>query len=210
MNLNHKRHKRLRLLFSKLNKQRKVQAKKIDILCNDFIAAQRNFIKNLATIVFTANFYESILGTTDLNSLFYTAGKLIKDQIPDANIAFILRQSNSFDLHVVESDHPITLEQPRLEECFTPELVETICKSNKLCKLDSLLEMGLQINPTMLSKISAITIPLGQFGSCPGFILIYRPCQNQLNQADLDNIAAVTRGLSKAIRSCMALCHSND
>jgi hypothetical protein len=32
------RHRRLRLLIKKLNKERKKQAKKIDILCNDLIA----------------------------------------------------------------------------------------------------------------------------------------------------------------------------
>ena len=41
------RHKRVRLLVKKLNTKRKKQAQKIDILCNDFIAAQRDFIKNL-------------------------------------------------------------------------------------------------------------------------------------------------------------------
>lgn len=129
------RHKSLRLLISKVNKERKKQAKKIDILCNDLIAAQRDFIKRLNTISFTASFYESIIGTTDLSTLFYTAGKLIKDEIPDANIAFFLRQAESFELHLFESDQPITLEQQRLENCFTPELVDNICKSNKICTL---------------------------------------------------------------------------
>ena len=55
------RHRRLRLLIKKLNKDRKKQNQKIDILCNDFIGAQRNFIKRLGIINFVANFYESIL-----------------------------------------------------------------------------------------------------------------------------------------------------
>ena len=76
------RHKRLRLLIKKLNKKRKKQAKKIDILCNDFIAAQKDFIKSLKTISFIANFYESIIGITDLNSLLHTAVKLIKEKTP--------------------------------------------------------------------------------------------------------------------------------
>ena len=61
------RKKRLRLLIGKLNKERKKQAKKIDILCNDLIAAQRDFIKRLSTISFTADFCESIIGVSDLN-----------------------------------------------------------------------------------------------------------------------------------------------
>ncbi len=204
------RHKSLRLLISKVNKERKKQAKKIDILCNDLIAAQRDFIKRLNTISFTASFYESIIGTTDLSTLFYTAGKLIKDEIPDANIAFFLRQAESFELHLFESDQPITLEQQRLENCFTPELVDNICKSNKICTLEDMFAMGLQGNLTRLNKISAVTVPLGQFGSSLGFILIYRSSQNKLTAAELNHISAIAPGLSQAIQSCQVLSNSAD
>ena len=208
--MDHKRQEKLRLLVSKLNKERKKQAKKIDILCNDLIAAQRDFIEKLKTISFTANFYEAIVGTTDLSSLFYTAGKLIKEEIPNANIAFFLRQQDNFELHLFESDHPITLEKQRPENCFTSEWVDNICKLNKICTLDDMFAMGLQGNLIGLNKISAVTIPLGLFGPSLGFILIYRSSQNKLTPDELNNISAVTRGLSRAIQSCRVLLHSAD
>ena len=200
----------MRLLISKLNKERKKQAKKIDILCNDLIAAQRDFIEKLKTISFTANFYEAIVGTTDLSSLFYTSGKLIKEQIPDANIAFFLRQQDNFELHLFESDHPIALEKQRPENCFTSEWVDNICKLNKICTLDDMFAMGLQGNLIGLNKISAVTIPLGQFGPSLGFILIYRSSQNKLTPDELNNISAVTRGLSRAVQARQVLLHSAD
>ena len=199
---NKQRHKRLRLLISELNKERKKQAKKIDILCNDFIAAQRDFIKRLNTISFTANFYEAIIGTTELSRLILAAGKLIKDEIPNSTVAFFLRQAENFELHMFENDQPIALEKQHLENCFTAELVSNICKSNKICTLDDMFAMGLQGKPTVLNKISAVTIPLGQLGSSLGFILIYRPSQNKLTIDELNNIAAIVPGLSQAIQSC--------
>jgi hypothetical protein len=209
--MDHKqRNRRLRLLVSKLNKERKKQAKKIDILCKDLIAAQRDFIKKLDTISFTANFYETIVGATDLSSLILTAGKLIKDEIPDANIAFFLCQADSFELHMFESNQPITLGKQRLENCFSPELVDNICKSNKICTLDDMFAMGLQGNPTSLNKISAVTVPLGRLGSSLGFILICRSSQNKLTADELNNVCAVTCGLSQAIASCRVLSHSTD
>ncbi|MBA7706245.1 hypothetical protein ES703_115096 [subsurface metagenome] len=204
------RQKRLRLLIKKLNKERKTQAKKIDILCNDLIAAQREFIKRLDTICFTANFFEAIVGTTDLSGLLVTADKLIKDEIPDANIAFFLRQADSFALHMFESDQPITLGKQHLENCFTPELVDNICKSNKLCALDDMFAMGLQGNLIELNKISAVTIPLSRLGSSLGFILIYRSSANRLTADELNNISAVSCGLSRAIASRQAIYHSAD
>jgi len=200
--MDHKqRHRRLRLLTKKLNKERKKQAKKIDILCNDLIAAQRDFIKRLNTISFTANFYETIIGTTDLSSLIFAAGKRIKDQISDANIAFFLRKAENFELHMFETDRPIMPEKQQLENCFTPELVENICKSNKICTLDDMFSMGLTGNPACINKLSAVTIPLGQLGPSLGFILIYRSSKNKLNLEELNNISGITSGLSRAIAS---------
>jgi hypothetical protein len=201
------RHKRLRLLIARLNKERKKQAQKIDILCNDLIAAQREFIKRLDTISFTANFYETIVGTTDLSSLISAAGRIINNQVPDASMAFFLRQADNFELHMFESDQPITLEKQRLENCFTPELVDNICKSNKVCTPDDMFAMGLQGNPTAFNEISAVTIPLGQAGPSLGFILVYRPSQNRLTTQELNNISAVTSGLSRAITSCRVPSH---
>ncbi|MHC4587330.1 MAG: hypothetical protein ACYS3N_22620 [Planctomycetota bacterium] len=204
------RHRRLRLLIKKLNKQRKKQAKKIDILCNDFIGAQRDFIKSLKTISFIANFYESIIGITDLNSLLYSTVKLIKEENTETNVTFFLRQSDNFELYMFESERPITLEKQHLENSFTPELMGNICKSNKVCTLDDMFAMGLQGNLTGLNKISGVTIPLGMQGSSLGFILVCRSSENKLTAEDINNISAVSRGLSRAIQSCQATLHSTD
>jgi len=204
------RHKRLRLLIKKLNKKRKKQAKKIDILCNDFIAAQRDFIKSLKTISFIANFYESIIGITDLNSLLYTAVKLIKEGNADANVTFFLRQSDNFELYMFESEQPITLEKQHLENCFNTELMNNICKSNKVCTLDDMFAMGLQGNLIGLNKISGVTIPLGVHGSSLGFVLICRSCENKLTAEEISNISAVTCGISRAIQCCQATLRSAD
>lgn len=214
------RYRRLRLLISKLNKERKKQMKKIDILCNDLIAAQREFIKRLDTISFTADFYETIAGVNELSSLILTASNLIKDKTADANVAFFLRQADSlrpgssevsnFELHIFESTRPILLEKQGLENCFTPEVVDNICKSNKICTLDDIFAMGLQGNLTRLNGISAATIPLSQPGPSLGFILIYRSAQNKLTADELNNIAAISPGLSRAIASCQVPCQSAD
>jgi hypothetical protein len=207
--MDHKqRYRRLRLLVGKLNKERKQQAKKIDILCNDIIAAQRDFIKRLDTISFTANFYETIAGTTEVSNLILLASKLIKEETADANVAFFLRQASKFELHIFESTQPILLEKQELENCFTPEVVEAVCKSNKICTLDDMFAMGLQGSPTRLNEITAATIPLSRGGRSLGFILVYRTAENKLTDDELNNIAAISPGLSRAIASCQEFCHS--
>ena len=210
MAIDQQRHRRLRLLTRELNKQRRKQARQIDILCNDFIAAQRDFINKLNAIGFASHFYESIIGVTDLNSLLYAAVRFIKEQLDDANVTFFLRQADNFELHIFENDKAISIEEQHLENCFGPELMDSICRSNKVCTLDDMFAMGLQGNVVGLKRVSAVTIPLGRLGSSLGFILIHRSSQNKIAADQLSNICAVASGLSRAIQSCRKLLHQAD
>jgi len=207
---NEQRHRRLRLLAKRLNKDRRKQAKQIDILCNDFIAAQRDFIKKLNAVSFAATFYESIIGATDLSSLLYAAVRLVKEEIDDANVTLFLRRADDFELHIFESSTPIAFEKQSLENCFNPDLMDNICKANNVCDLNDMFAMGLQGNLVGLNKISAVTVPLGRLGSSLGFILIYRSSQNKIAANELTNVCAVTSGLSRAIQCCQELLHPAD
>lgn len=203
-------------MISRLNKERKKQAKQIDILCNDFVAAQKDFIKALNTIGFAADFYGAIAGLTELNELLFAAGNLVKDQIPDANVAFFLlapsiaegMQPDNFELHIFESDQPIDLEDRRIENFFTAELVGNIAKSNRICTIEDMLGMGLAGSPACLEKISTAAIPLSTPASSMGFVLIYRSSRNQLTADELKAVAQITPGLGRSIASCRALVSS--
>lgn len=178
----------------------------MDLICNDLIAAHRSFIKSLNDFSFAANFYESIIGRTELKDLFNVAGRLIKDQIGDANVIFFLRQQDSFEMYTACGIQKYPPENQALESFFTAELVDNICKSNKLCTINDLLEMGLQANPGILNKISAVTIPLIISGTSLGFILIYRSSQQKLGIEDVNNIRAVASGLAQAVNCNRAIC----
>ena len=204
------RNKRLRLLIKKLNKERKKQAQQIDILCNDLISAQRDFIKRLKKISFMANFYESTIGTNELNHLLQTTVELIKEQVDGANIIFFLRQTENFDVHTFENEQALTFKKEHLENCFSPELIENICASNRICSLEDMFSLGLQGNLVELRKISAMTIPLDASCSPSGFILVYRSSEKRITTDEICNISAVTFGLSRAISSCHALLHPSD
>jgi len=193
-----------------LNKDRKRQAQQIDMLCNDLVAAQRGFIKKLKTISFTASFYESIIGMIDLNDLLYRAVKQIRRKIDEAKIAFFLRQAESFEVHVFDSGRPPALGRQQLESCFTQELTESICRSNKVCMLEDIFEMGLGGDLTALNGVWAVTIPLGVFGSSSGFMLVCRSADDRLTADEIDDISAVTSGLSRAIACCQALSRATD
>ncbi len=207
---NEQRHKRLRLLIKKLNQERRKQSKKIDILCNDFISAQKDFIMKLRTISFMAGFYESIIGINDLSGLLSTAAGLIKAEYPDVSITFFLRQGDGFEMHMFECEHPIAFAKQHLENCFSHELMDSICKSNKICTLDDMFAMGLQGNLVGLNKVSILTIPLSEFGSSLGFMMICRSSENKLTVDQVDNISSVICGICRAIVSCRTISHNSN
>ncbi len=75
---------------------------------------------------------------------------------------------------------------------------------------EDIFEMGLQGDFTGLNGVSAVTIPLGVFGSPSGFMLICRSADDRLTADEIDNISAVTSGLSQAIARCQTLSRATD
>lgn len=194
------RKKRLRLLVKTLNRQRKKQALKIDILCNDFISAQRNFLGRLRTTLFTANFYESVLAITDTKKLLFTAAELIRKELADTNITFFIRNLETFELYLFQGNQTTTLSKKQLENYFKPELLENICDSNRTLLNEEISASGLCADSIGLDNLSMAAIPLRAAESSAGFILLCRP--GRFTTAELSNISAVAVGLSKAILSC--------
>ena len=189
-------------MIRNVNRQRRRQAQQIDLLCHDLIGAQRQFIQHLDTISFAAAFYKSLLGIRDLERLLDTAGGLLGRQVPEGHIMVHLRQHGLFRRCGSDGQTEADADPVRLVDCFTAELADGICKANKTCGLDDLLALGLQANPAVVSRLSAVTIPLARAGRSLGFILICRLSHQPLTTADVHRLSAVASGLAAAIEAC--------
>jgi transcriptional regulator with GAF, ATPase, and Fis domain len=207
--LDKQRYKKARRLNRELNRLRHEQDKKINILCNDIVSAHTDFVNQLTNLTFTVNFYESILGRGDLSDLLHTAVELVRSCVPNSSIAVFLVNRNRFELHAVDENEPIDIDINKLESYFSSEVVGNICRSNKVCSLDDMFEMGLIGNLAELGRISAAAIPLGQPGPAVGFMLIYRSRQNKLTPDELRKVVAVAPALCRAIKTCCASPHLN-
>jgi hypothetical protein len=198
------RNRRLRLVVRKLNRERKRQAAKVDILCNDLVGALREFLRRLDGIGFAARFYKGLLGAMDLRTLLVRAGRLIHEELPGANVAFFVRQAEGCELHTVDRDLSAGPQDRPLEDYFTPELTAAVCKSNRLCTMDDLFGLGLDGNRKDLNGYSAATLPLNDLGRSLGFLLLSRSAAQPLSGEELDRVALIACGLSQAIRGCGA------
>jgi hypothetical protein len=199
-----KRNSRIRLLVKHLNCRRKKQAAQIDLLCNDIIKAHSDFIDTVRTLSFAAEFYELLIGIDDLDCLLYTSARLIKRHLPDANLVFFITHSHNHRVYAFDCDTDQTQTHYRIERYFTNELVTALTRLNKPCGMDELLQMGLQVSPAVLKDISAGTMPIAAAGSVSGFILIYQDSAQTLNVERIKFLSPAGRGLSRAIRACVA------
>ncbi len=203
------RHRRLRLLLNSLNKQRKQQASKIDILCSDLISAQRAFIQRLYAVSFAAQFYKSLLGSPDLNHLLARADRQIRQELPQAGVAFYLRQAEGCEFYSFVGDEMVACTQQGPQDHLTPELVDGICKSNKTCTLAELSSMDLGEDLAGLARFSIATLPLSDLGRPLGFTLLWRPSPLTVTAEEIRRLEPVMCGLSQAIRAAHIALASN-
>jgi len=204
------RHRRLRLLLNRLNKQRKQQARKIDILCNDLISAQRAFIQRLYTVSFAAEFYRSLLGCPDLNHLLAQADRQIRQELPGVGVAFYLRQSDGCELHSFLDDEMFACERQGPQEHLTPERIDGICKLNRVCTLADIRSLDPGDDPDGLAGFSIVTLPLSDLGRSLGFALLWRSSPLTVRAEEVDRIESVMCGLSQAIRTARVALASEE
>ncbi len=202
------RQQRLRLLIKKLNRERKRQARQIDILCNDLIGAQRTFVRRLDRVGFAASFYKSLLGATGLRSLLVQADQRIREELPETAVTFYLREPESRELRAFNAHESLMVGGRPLEECFSPELTAGVCKANRACAMHDLFAMGLEGNLQGLGNISLATLPLNDLGRPLGFLLIARALPSTLSAEELRRIDLITCGLSHAIAASRRPVHT--
>ena len=201
-NLDQEQNKRSRQVIAKLRKQNDEQAKKINILCNDIISAHGDFSRQLDNLAFAVRFYESVLGQSDIGADLTRAAESIRSAVADCNVAVFLVDKGRFELHIVDENKPIDIDTGRLESYFTSEVVDSICRSNKVCSMNDMFEMGLIGNLSELGRICSAAVPLACSGSSLGFILLYRSSEEKLRPEELAKVVAVAPGMCRAIEAC--------
>ena len=196
---NELRNKRVRALVKTLNRDRKKQGKQIDILCHDLIDAQRQFIRRLGHISFTSTLYKSLLGISDVRRVFEIVSDQIAGLIPGVETTFYIRQAGGAREFACLSK--AVAQADRLESLFTDELVEAVCRANKVCDLNELLGMGLQVPPVLAKRVWAATIPLLHGYRAMGFILLttWDDTGLALGPEYTTQIANIGSGLGQAI-----------
>lgn len=195
------RRKHIRSLVHGLNLARRRQAKQIDILCTDMVAAHGEFSVQLRSLVDTIHFYEAILGKKDQTGLLDTAAAQVQSLLADTKAAIFILESNGFAMHRVQHPSGSALSGCQLESGLSAEIVHNLSNSRKLCMLDQMWEMGLEDVSGEFRQLTAAAIPLTHRGPGLGFILLYRSAAKPFNQKELEKINSLVPGLRDAIRA---------
>ncbi len=193
------RRKHIRALVHGLNQARRRQAKQIDILCTDMVAAHGEFASQLRSLIDTIHFYQAILGQKDLTSLLDTAATQVQSLLADTKVAIFVLESNGFAMHRVPTLSDSALQSCQLESGLSAEIVHKLSNNRKLCMLDQMWEMGLEDVAGEFRKLTAVAIPLTHRGPGLGFILLYRSASKPFNEKEIQKIQSIVPGLRDAI-----------
>ncbi len=194
------RRRRIRFLVKNLNKARKIQSGKIDMLCNDMVQAHKHFINTVKTLNFTSSLYEALLGRTQLNDILSVTADFITSLMPQTNFGFILAGAQAFELHR-KNIEDLKIDQAQLAELFNARLIEEICQSNRVCLPHDLVAGGLPVSPATLNQITMAAAPISWLGPAVGIIVLYRQAALPFRPDELAIVSAVTPGLANAIRA---------
>lgn len=196
------RYRKIKKIVKAVNQKRRAQARQIDILCHDLIQAHRLFIQKLDAAMFAVELYENMLDKRDLSELLLTAAQCIHQELPCANVAFFLKQKDSFQLHLFQDEPTENQSQERLLDSFSNDLVLEICRQNRISLTADLLAMGMLANPALLKELELFTLPLSASHHTLGFILVYMPTCHDSVPPRIDKLAAICPGLTRAIQVC--------
>jgi hypothetical protein len=196
--LNSQSHNRAHRAIQKLNQLKHKQGKQIDILCNDMVGAHKEFIKQMRTLTYAVEFYETSLKCTDLPALVNNAADYVKTHVVDSDVTFFLLDPAGFEVHKPGSDDAESFGDDSIEACFTLPIVQGITRSNKISTLDDMFEMGLEGS---FANVSAVALPLGRIGCFVGFVLITRSAETPITPDELEDVVSIAPGLANAIKA---------
>lgn len=200
------RNTRARKVISKLNQIRHQQARKIDILCNDMVAAHTDFVTQLRDLHFGLNFYQDLIGVTDLFELYLLVGTSLRRTISRLNLAVYLKETDKFESHSLDESCRDAIDSARLETCFTPEIREKICRSNTVFDFHDLIIPSEQ-DAELFNKISGALIPLGKLADSIGFFFAYKYDCAPLTVQEIRRLTAISPGLVRAVRAALEAGH---
>ena len=195
------RNSKLRQLVRKLNNIRRIQKQKIDILCNDIITAHGAFINNLKSFRFAADFYENLLGATNLDAIAVSAGEFFAENIAGCSTAIIFTTPDAPQIHFYSKDPQLEDIPSHIGPDLTAKMVESVCQSSQICSADDLCRMGFFAGPAVLKRISLAAIGLNNTGPALGMILLYRSSDKPLSPSELSVASSVVKGLAKAVKA---------
>ncbi len=205
--LKEERNLKLRQLIRRLNNIRRIQKQKIDILCNDIIAAHGTFINHLKGFRFAADFYENLLGATNLDILAASAGEFLAENIESCSIAIIFTTPDTPQIYFYSEDAQLEDIPFHISPYLTAKMVESVCQSSQICSADDLCRMGFFGSPAVLKRISLAAIGLNNAGPALGMILLYRCADKPLCDSELSMVSPVVKGLAKAVKALQSTDH---
>jgi hypothetical protein len=191
------RYIRLRELVRGVNRQRKIQARKIDILCTDMVSAHRSILDRLEGLTFTNSLYESLVGCSGAAEVLEAISALFADRFGHCGIAIATLDEGGITLH--DTHAGLGEEVSQLPSFFTAENIRALCAANRILTLAELLELPVEIPPKTAERATAAAVPLRLAANATGLLLLYNDVEKQLPPRLIHSAAAIAPAIARTL-----------
>ena len=206
--MNKERHARLRSLVHDINRQRKIQARKIDILCNDMVRAHRGLLEGLRNLSFTAGVHESLIACYDADEVFKAVSEAFSRRFGTCAAALLLVDGSDITTHCLPGNL-LDTEVSELPSFFTAENVRSICSGNRVHLLPELLQLPVQVPPQSVANSWAVAVPLSFERRDVGVLLFFGSDATKASERLIQSATITAPAIAKALAaSRQVIAHS--
>jgi hypothetical protein len=191
------RYTRLRGLVHGVNRQRKIQARKIDILCNDMVGAHRAMLERLDNLAFAGRLHESLIGHSSAPDILTALSTVLASRFGECGVAVLLLELDGITLH--DTHAGLSDEVAGLPSYFTVENIRAICASTRTYSITELLTLPVEIPPMTAEHTTASAIPLKLAHNSMGIVLLYNEAERPLAPRLVSTTATAAPAIARAL-----------
>jgi hypothetical protein len=188
---------RVRELVHGVNRQRKIQARKIDILCTDMVTAHRGMLDRLESLAFTNSLYESLVGCSGPADALTAITTPLARRFGECGIALVTLDGDGIAVH---DTHPgLSDEISALPSCFMAENIRAICAANRVFTLSEMLELPVEIPPRTAEHAVAAVVPLKAAAEAVGILLLYNDAEKPLAPRLIHAVTTIAPAIARTV-----------
>jgi GAF domain-containing protein len=199
------RYEKMRRLCSQLNRSRRQLNRKVNLLCGDLVASNKELSDTVQQLRQAYQFQSGLIGEYDRNYLLCRSLQQIREQLPRSGAAIYLCQTEAFEAHLTAAENPDE-DSDGIEMTLYNAVIRHIIRDGKSRVISGVKrryagDEAVGEHP----DLAVLGIPLIDGPEVIGVMSFYRTADNRFDENDRRKVQPFILPLSRAIAGLQKL-----